>query len=451
MVQFTSPKPDIQLPEPGNQKVRTPGRTDDYSRTGITEKSGFAKALEKEKSVKASAEKKDVPSQQDHPDNEQPVIRSDHEKTGELKKAVLKDKSSVFLNKKSEKLTAHGILSDSEGSTGSIKLPVGSGKKSSLKKGTAQTPVSSLKPEVSPQNPGEKKISPDSAGSSVPEEVLNESEVTVEKAHVHAEASVTSVSHIMQTGQDQADVSSAGLQGNSLPADELKGRKGHRNPHSSTDQNRKESGIISVEDRRTVRTEDPKAVFNVSENNHDGKVQLEMQEPDELTGTLVANDLNDSGNSRFVLHSAEEQKGSLLLNKQLQEGGTRDLAKNIRFVLKDNNQGEIKLILKPEALGKVRIHLNLEENNIVGKIIVENNSVKQVFQNNLAELTRALEESGFDSASLDVSVGGGETGQHRGFSEDQPVFFQREAADLEDAIPVFYEEGTSLSQIDLVI
>ena len=234
-----------------------------------------------------------------------------------------------------------------------------------------------------------------------------------------------------------------------LKESQTKDRKEHN--HSNPSGKNQESSLISVDDRRTVKTEDSRAVFSPVGNSDSKELVLEMDTGDDLTGTIQTGEGRDFSGKQFVLHSAEEQKGSFLLNKQLQEGGTRDLAKNIRFVLKDNNHGEIKLILKPEAMGKVRIHLNLEENNIVGKIIVENNSVKQVFQNNLADLSRALEESGFDSAALDVSVGGGESGPQQGDREEQPVYFHREASDLEDAVPAVYENGGSLSQIDLVI
>ena len=42
----------------------------------------------------------------------------------------------------------------------------------------------------------------------------------------------------------------------------------------------------------------------------------------------------------------------------------------------------------------------------MGRILVENNSVKDAFTNNLGDLARAFEESGFNSARLDVAVEG---------------------------------------------
>ncbi|MBN2352019.1 MAG: flagellar hook-length control protein FliK [Spirochaetales bacterium] len=83
-----------------------------------------------------------------------------------------------------------------------------------------------------------------------------------------------------------------------------------------------------------------------------------------------------------------------------------EMVKHTGFVLKDGGSGEIHLVLKPESLGSVRIRLNLDDNHIVGKIIVDNNSVKQIMEENLGHLETALQENGYQAAAFDVSVAG---------------------------------------------
>jgi flagellar hook-length control protein FliK len=207
---------------------------------------------------------------------------------------------------------------------------------------------------------------------------------------------------------------------------------------------------ITVDDRRTVKEASPvlKKVLSDSASN---KLTLELIPSDDVSSAMPQGEQADTGRS-FSLMIAEEQKGAALLDRQLQDKGTQELSKNIRFVLKDNKEGEIKLILKPEALGKVRINLNLNENHIVGKIIVENNSVRQVFMNNLSDLTKALEDSGFSSASLDVSVGGGQTQSGSQYREEAPVYFTANALDnMDGQIPVIYEDGVNMSQINMMV
>ena len=64
------------------------------------------------------------------------------------------------------------------------------------------------------------------------------------------------------------------------------------------------------------------------------------------------------------------------------------------------------MILKPDSLGSVRVRMNLVDNVIEGKIIVDSSAVKQVMDGSIDALRRALTAEGFQTASLQVSVGG---------------------------------------------
>jgi flagellar hook-length control protein FliK len=92
--------------------------------------------------------------------------------------------------------------------------------------------------------------------------------------------------------------------------------------------------------------------------------------------------------------------------ERLQQMAGSELAKTAGIILRDGG-GEIRLVLKPESLGSVRVRLNLSDNKIEGTFIVDNSAVKQVIDGNLDSITRALSAEGFQTASLQVSVGGG--------------------------------------------
>lgn len=115
--------------------------------------------------------------------------------------------------------------------------------------------------------------------------------------------------------------------------------------------------------------------------------------------------------------TGEEQSGLL---KFLKGSANGEIVKQAGIILKNNNSGEIRLVLKPEKLGNVRIKLNLQDNNIVGKIIVENINVKEVFEHNLESLHRAFRQEGFQTSGLEVSVGGGE---QKGENKEAPHSF----------------------------
>lgn len=138
----------------------------------------------------------------------------------------------------------------------------------------------------------------------------------------------------------------------------------------------------------------------------------------------------------------------------MKNSGKSEIVKNINFVLKDNNSGQIKLILKPESLGSVRIQLSLAENNISGKIFVDNSSVREIIQQNLNELAKSLEESGFNNAALDVFVSGEQlSGEGHEADENQnasQVVSSGQLEKLDNSVPSLYE-GEEITQIDLVV
>lgn len=133
----------------------------------------------------------------------------------------------------------------------------------------------------------------------------------------------------------------------------------------------------------------------------------------------------------------------------LTRSGNADIVRNMKVILKDNNAGEIKLILKPESLGNVRIQLSMNENNIVGKIVVDNQSIREVFQNNMNTLNQILKDNGFENASLDVFVGG-EQGQNPQSAEEALEEWEaqknaRSLKILEEATPAVYN-GVSVPE-----
>lgn len=93
------------------------------------------------------------------------------------------------------------------------------------------------------------------------------------------------------------------------------------------------------------------------------------------------------------------------LARQLREQLNSEIVKRGSIMVRNNGSGEIRLELKPDHLGQVKILLSLENNNIAGRILVENISVKEAFDQNMQELYRAFKEHGFGETALNVSVG----------------------------------------------
>lgn len=135
--------------------------------------------------------------------------------------------------------------------------------------------------------------------------------------------------------------------------------------------------------------------------------------------------------------------------RQMREQGNGEIVRQSTLVLRNADSGEIRLVLKPESLGEVRIRVQLQDNHIAGRIVVENNSVREMFQENLEALTRAFRESGYDTGSLDVEVrdrGGDGRRRHAG---DLPG--SRLIRELEESVPSLASVGDSESLVDVFV
>lgn len=104
---------------------------------------------------------------------------------------------------------------------------------------------------------------------------------------------------------------------------------------------------------------------------------------------------------------------------RLRDMAGSELVRASTMVLRDGG-GEIRLVLKPESLGSVRVRMNLVDNYIEGRIIVDSAAVKHVFDGSVDALRRALTAEGFQMGSLQVSVGGQDAQAGQGRRDRQP-------------------------------
>lgn len=107
------------------------------------------------------------------------------------------------------------------------------------------------------------------------------------------------------------------------------------------------------------------------------------------------------------------------LVRELKEQGHSEILKEAKILVKDGQSGEIKMVLRPQELGTVKINLILENKHIVAKIFVDNNIVKDALQTALGDLKEVFAEQGMELGSLDVFVS-------QQSQDNQPLFAEEE-------------------------
>ncbi|MCL2805291.1 MAG: flagellar hook-length control protein FliK [Treponema sp.] len=93
-----------------------------------------------------------------------------------------------------------------------------------------------------------------------------------------------------------------------------------------------------------------------------------------------------------------------MLARELHNNLNGDIVRHASMALRDGGEATIKLALRPESLGNVKIRLEMTENKITGYILVDSEEAMNAFKKELASLEQAFKEFGFADANLDLSL-----------------------------------------------
>jgi flagellar hook-length control protein FliK len=133
-----------------------------------------------------------------------------------------------------------------------------------------------------------------------------------------------------------------------------------------------------------------------------------------------------------------------MLTRELQQHLNGDIVRQASLILRDGSEGTIRLALKPESLGNVKIHLEMAENKITGFIVVESEDAMRAFEREIDSIRKEFMDAGFDGAELQMSLADGGSGQG-GETEDGAFTPRAFAASRYDASAEMTETSPSVA------
>jgi flagellar hook-length control protein FliK len=192
--------------------------------------------------------------------------------------------------------------------------------------------------------------------------------------------------------------------------------------------------------------------FNAGLDTSSTRVQAPVNE---ITLELRLPDNNSASLGQSMAQTAWEAKANApnassalenMLARELHQSFNGDIVRHASMALRDGGEGTIRIALKPEHLGNVKIHLEMSENKITGQIIVESEEALNAFKKEIASLEQAFKEAGFNSANLNLSLtaDGREAQQQEASS-----FMPRTIASRYDDASLF--EGGNIATVDVYI
>ena len=178
-------------------------------------------------------------------------------------------------------------------------------------------------------------------------------------------------------------------------------------------------GKIKVTDYRSEektdfaleKTDEKKSQLKITDVKYDrntAEMTLDLAKADTAQMNILSSNSQTAG--------ANGSQFQAMLTNQIHQSAP-ELVKAGNIILKDNDVGQIKLVLNPESLGNVKIDLHISEKNITGRIIVASAEAYNAFKESADSLRQAFINSGFETAGFDLQFAGqntsGQQEQHR--------------------------------------
>jgi flagellar hook-length control protein FliK len=171
---------------------------------------------------------------------------------------------------------------------------------------------------------------------------------------------------------------------------------------------RRDRVTFEVRDLRTGSGTDGQAAFGTRIN-----AGAETRVSGEIPVREITLDLRFTGQGQGIQNPAQAQTsweakaGNALENmlaRELHQSFNGDIVRHASMALKDGGEGTIRIALKPESLGNVKIRLEMTENKITGHIVVESEEALNAFRKEIASLEQAFRDSGYANADLNLSL-----------------------------------------------
>jgi flagellar hook-length control protein FliK len=148
-----------------------------------------------------------------------------------------------------------------------------------------------------------------------------------------------------------------------------------------------------------------------------------------------------------------QRSAASLLAEKLEAQAGNDIVRQVKVIMNQANAGELRINLRPDNLGQVRIRIRMEDNRLTGRIFVESAAAREAFRNALDGLQTRLVESGFGAADLEMAWDESPRNftQNGNPSAGQQNNIEEAVQEFENIIPAVFAGDSADSRVNMVV
>jgi len=169
-----------------------------------------------------------------------------------------------------------------------------------------------------------------------------------------------------------------------------------------------------------------------------GKI-IHMESESKDNGIVLPKDLSGDKNPGEIMPERENRPASNILRA----GTLNQIVEKAALSLR-NGKSQIRIDLKPEVLGSVRMKIIAENHLVTVRILTELPLVKEMIENNISQLKTDLQSHGLEIDKIDVSVANDSQQRGKGF-EKADFMSEKENSNAQDKKAVQSEETGTVS------
>jgi hypothetical protein len=130
---------------------------------------------------------------------------------------------------------------------------------------------------------------------------------------------------------------------------------------------------------------------------------------------------NSTNTNDFEIEKIKTFTDLKTVNETVKTINVSDIIPEFSKVIQQNEKQSLTFQLTPDNLGKVKLVVDLVQNQINTRIVVENSQIKQFIQSNVDQLKQSLSSSGIDLNSVNISLADHEQKSNKSFSPRKKI------------------------------